>query len=303
MSKLTITIANEAGGTLGQYEIAGSDSPTEAEELRRTGYLLNQIRIAAEVHKYHGDFAEPDQLHQISVPFQVNFDDPTQGMRGENVNALWLEIGNLLRGARLNFSQSRVMKQIEMEYGADTPEAINTKYDLHFDKMELFYLAVFELARIEDLTVRLLFEYFGDAFIVVDRAKKDWEKSLTWAAMKYALNARGKPEKQPCPPVDAMSDDVYNDLMQIIRGYKSPKVLALTEFRDRRTHRVTPSVDYPELGAVLSTAVESGGAIMIPVGVTRTKAEYEYFDLYETAKDVYKQLSEMLAALNKIIHA
>lgn len=208
-----------------------------------------------------------------------------------------------MRGARLNFSQSRVVKQIEMEYSGDTLEETNTIYDLHFDKMERFYLAVFELARIEDLTVRLLFEYFGGDFIVVDKTKKNWEKALTWDAMKSALNARNNAENKPHPILKAMNDQDHTDLMQLIRGYRSPKVLALTEFRDRRTHRVTSSVDYPELGAVLSIAVKAGRATVMPMGVRRTKAEYEYLDLYDTAKAVYKQLSEMLVGLNKITQA
>jgi hypothetical protein len=301
MSKLTITVTNDSGDALGRYEIVGFDSPTDAEERQRTIYLLNQIRIAAEVHRYYADFAEPATLYQRSISFGLDFDDPTKGMRSENVNALWLEIENFLRGARLNFSESRVVKQIEMEYSGDTPEKTNTRYDLHFDKMERFYLAVFELARIEDLTVRLLFEYFGDDFIVVDRTKKNWEKALTWDAMKDALNTRSNAEKKPHPIVEAVNDEHYIDLMRLIRGYRSPKVLALTEFRDRRTHRVTPSVDYPELGAVLSIAVKAGSATIVPMGARRTEAEYKYLDLYDIAKAVYKQLSEMLVGLNKII--
>lgn len=303
MSKLTITITNGSGDEMGQYEAAGFDSPTDAEERRRTGYLLNRVRIAVEVQNYYADFAEPNTLYQHTVASELDCDEPTKGMRGENIKALWLEIENLLRGARLNFSESRVRKQIEMEYRGDTPEETNNRYDLHFDKMERFYLAVFELARIEDLTVRLLFENFGDGFISVDKTKKNWEKCLTWNAMKDALNARGRPDKHPHPMVEAMSDHAYNDLMQLIRGYRSQAVLDLTEFRDRRTHRVTPSVDYPELGAVLSTAVKIGEATIMPIGVRRNKAEYEYLDLYETAKAVYKQLSEMLMGLNTIIHA
>jgi hypothetical protein len=34
-----------------------------------------------------------------------------------------------------------------------------------------------------------------------------------------------------------------------------------------------------------------------------SKAEYDFLELYETAKTVYKELSERLAGLNKIIHA
>ena len=130
MSKLTITVTNDSGDALGQYEIAGFDSPIDAEERRRTGYLLNQIRIAAEVHRYYSDFAEPATLYQQSVPFGLDFDDPTKGMRSENVNALWLEIENLLRGARLNFSESRVVLRVwPFVIGANTKiSSISARY-------------------------------------------------------------------------------------------------------------------------------------------------------------------------------
>ena len=45
-----------------------------------------------------------------------------------------------------------------------------------------------------------------------------------------------------------MPDETYRALMDLIRAYKTSQVLALTEFRNKRTHRVTPTVDYPELG-------------------------------------------------------
>src|SRR5216683_4306866 len=122
MSKLTVSITNDAGATVGQYEIEGLDSPAEKEEQKRTGYVLNQIRIAAEVHKYYADFAEPSSLHLESVSFGLDFDDPTKGLRSQNVNALWLEIEILLRGARLNFAESRIVKDIETEYGVNTPD-------------------------------------------------------------------------------------------------------------------------------------------------------------------------------------
>ena len=101
-----------------------------------------------------------------------------------------------------------------------------------------------------------MFEFFGDDFIAVDRTKNNWEKRLDWDAMKDALNKRGKPEKGPHPRLEAMPDETYKALMDLIRAYKTRQVLDLTEFRNKRTHRVTPTVDYPELGAVLSDGAQ-----------------------------------------------
>src|SRR5262245_34673650 len=104
MTKLTITITNDSGTTMGQCEIGGFDSPSEEEEKRRVEYLLNQIRIVGAAHNYYVDFPEPPQLYRSAGSFAFDYDDPTKYLRNENVNALWLEIENLLRGARLNFA-------------------------------------------------------------------------------------------------------------------------------------------------------------------------------------------------------
>lgn len=302
MSKLTVTIINDTGKTISRYEINVLDSLSEAEEQRRAAVVLDQIRIAAEVHKYYADFEEPT-FYEPFLKFRLNLQDPTQILRIENVNKLLLEIENLLRGSGLNFAASRIIKDIEAEYNDTTPEARNSRHALHLDKMERFYLAVFELARVEDLVVRLLFEFFGDDFIAVDRSKKDWEKKLNWDAMKDALNKRGKPEKQPHPRLEAMPDEIYEQLMGQIRGYKTPQLLALKEFRDKRTHRIIPTVDYPELGAVLSEAKKVGDATLGLVGVSQISPEHEFLELYETAKVVYKQLLDMMLRINKLLQA
>lgn len=222
MSTLTITITNADGAELARYAIPESEAATAVEDRRRAGYLLNRIRAAAEVYPYYADFPEPPCLRNSAGCVTVDFADPMRALRAENVEALWLEIENLLRGARLNFAESRVLKAIELEFSGEDPESRNTRYDLHFDKMERFYLAVFELARIEDLIVRVMFEYFGESFIEVDQAKKGWEKRLTWDAMKDRLNARGKPEKSPHSRVDAMRGESapteFGPMMTVVVG-------------------------------------------------------------------------------------
>jgi hypothetical protein len=70
-----------------------------------------------------------------------------------------------------------------------------------------------------------------------------------------------------------------------------------------RVQKMGSTTDYPELGAVLSTAVKAGSATVVPMGTGRIEVEYKYLDLYDTSKAVYKQLSEMLVGLNKIIQA
>jgi hypothetical protein len=97
----------------------------------------------------------------------------------ENVNELWFEVENLLSGARLNFATARMLKDLEDVHCHNTQFNANARFDLHLEKMDRFHLAVFELARIEDLFVRIVYEYFGSGFIESDTSHPGWGKRLT----------------------------------------------------------------------------------------------------------------------------
>lgn len=253
----------------------------------------------SERHRFLVDFNEPPHFSSFSPIFQ--FGDPVKTIRLNNVNEVWLEIQNLLYGARLNFATARTLRQLEDGYSKTTAFDANAKFDLHMDKMERFHLALFELARIEDLIVRLVYEFFGDQFIEVDTSKEDWEKKLTWDEMKSSLNKRGKPSKNPHPALEAMEEQDYQPLMKLIRNYRSPDVMHLTRYRDIRTHRVSPSVDHPELAVIMTAIPETTWGM--PMFSQATMPDYEFLDLYHDAKAVYAHLLETLTGLNKLIHA
>lgn len=117
--------------------------------------------------------------------------DPFRAIHLHNVYELWFEIESLLAGARLNFATARIYKELEAEHGSRSEVDENARLGLHLDKLERFHLAVYELARIEDLLVRLVYEFFGRGFIEVDQTREGWEKKLHWNAMKDAVNKRG----------------------------------------------------------------------------------------------------------------
>ena len=230
-------------------------------------------------------------------------DDPIKAIHLQNVNELWLEIENLMYGARLNFATAMTLKGLEDQYDKPTDFDVNAKFDLHLEKMERFHLAVFEMARIEDLVVRLLYEFFGDQFIQVDTARDGWEKKLTWDQMKDSLNKRGQPAKQPHPAVEALEEIDYQTLMKLIRNYRSADVLELTRYRDMRTHRVAPSVDHPELAIGIASIPQFTSGLSIQVLSQPPAPEYKFLDLYSCARNVYAHLSGMLLGINQIIHA
>jgi hypothetical protein len=155
------------------------------------------------------------------------------------------------------------------------------------------------------LIVRLVLEFFGDDLMAVDRTDKKWEKKqLDWEKMKSALNKRGHPDKSPHHRLEAMPDDTYEAMMTLIRSYwGKQEIKTLKDFRDKRTHRVTPSVDYPELGAIISEVETFSDHIVIPYGATRQKPDYEFLELYEDSRVAYKHLLATLSSLSKILSA
>src|SRR6185437_9956736 len=242
MTTLTITITNSDGQITGEYKMVCEDRPGIDAESFDSRYTIDLIRSHAERDRYVSDFAQPT----LSSKTSVHFSDPISARRRINVNELWFEIDNLFPGARLNFATARMLKYLEDLHPSDD-SALNERRNLHLEKMERFNLAVFELARVEDLVARLVYEYFGDGFIEgVDESKEGWEKRITWDRMKEALNRRGKPDAHP--KLEVMDESEYRCLMTAIRSYRSRDLLALISYRDRRTHQPAPTVDYPELG-------------------------------------------------------
>lgn len=300
MTKLKVTITNETGLTTGEYTIDCVQRPGLDAETYDTLYSINRIRTAAERHLFLSDFPDVPPLSMVAPTYDLM--NPLEAVHLNNVNELWLETQNLMLGARLNFATARILKHLEDECPGPTDFDLNVRLDIHLEKMERFHLATYEMARVEDLIVRLVYEYFGDQFIEVDVSHDEWEKKLTWDRMKEALNKRGKPEKSLHPKLEAMSEETYQKLMAIIRSYRSADVVALTHYRDRRTHRVTPSVDHPILAVSISSANLIPGE-PLPLFAQRNDAEYQFLTLYERAKAVYSQLLQLLLRLNEIIHA
>ncbi|MGH3631518.1 MAG: hypothetical protein ACRDRL_29270, partial [Sciscionella sp.] len=73
---------------------------------------------------------------------------------------------------------------------------------------------------------------------------------------------------------------------------------------DIRTHRVTPSVDHPELAVdVLPVGRAINSNEPVPLFPQSSEAQYQFVELYECAKKVYAQMLGLLLGLGEIIHA
>jgi hypothetical protein len=301
MPTLKVNITNEAGEVTGDYTINCVPRPGLDTERYDTQYSINLLRAAAERHRHLPDFLAPQPLSMASLEFYL--DDPIKMIRLQNVNELWLEIENLMHGARLNFATARTLKELEDEHNEATHFDVNARFDLHLEKMDRFHLAVFEMARIEDLVVRLVHEFFGDQLMEIDTSKEGWEKKLTWDRMKDALNTRGQPYRRPNASLELLEDGNYESLIGLIRRYRSPELLKLTRYRDLRIHRVAPSVDRPELAVDIASVPQSATGTPIQLFRQRTEPEYMFLGLYDCAKKVYLHLLTMLHGINEIVHA
>lgn len=304
MPKLKLSITNQAGAVTGEYTIDCVDRPGFDGERYDSLYVINQVRVAAERHQFLKDFAIAPTLSNDAPTFLLDANDPLRAFHLENVNELWFEIENLLNGARLNFATSRMLKKLEDSTGTSTSIEENMRAELHLDKLERFNVAVFEMARIEDLVVRIVHEFFSGQLIEVDTSKDAWEKRLTWDNMKDALNKKSDSGEPSFPNAHLLSSEQYDALMKLIRGYRSQEVKKLTRYRDRRTHRVAPSVDHIKFSADVKTVpkLDSGSPIQLMAG-QQSEPEYDFLQLYENAKKVYAQLSKLLTGLNELMHA
>jgi hypothetical protein len=299
MAKLKVTITDENKAVTGEYEIDCLSRPGLDAVAYDTAYTLDIIRAAAERHRYLVDFPEPPVLSFTSATYDLT--DPVRTVNLHNVNELWFEVQNLLYGARLNLASARMFKELEDGHSSTSQTDLNAKFDLHLDKLERFHLGIYEIAHIEDLIVRIVYEFFGDGFIEVDVSRTGWEKRLTWDTMKGSLNKRAKPEKQPHSRLESMSDEDYTKLMDLVRSYRSPRLLQLIGYRDRRTHRVAPTVDHAALGVVLQSLPPSRP---VPVFMSSPdEAEFDFLELYATAKEVYAHLLRIIAGISEIVHA
>ena len=218
-----------------------------------------------------------------------------------NAQSVWREIQNTLISVRFLLAVARSYKELEPPHEEDFSKN-GLLYNIHFDKMAQFDLAVFKLTKAEDLLLRLVFEATGAAFVSTEAT--NWDRQLIWDRVKDRLKERVSNAR-----LSSMEDAEYDNLLSLIREFRNPSfVQTLQSYRDRVAHRVSPSVDYPEL----YTTVEdrSWSKIRNPQGeiVGRTKgfagarsiAEFQFHDLYEVAKKTFQHYLNLLRQLRQI---
>jgi len=218
-----------------------------------------------------------------------------------NLQNMWLEIENRMREVRFLLASAKGSKDLEPQHDSNFDNNY-VLYHLHFDKMAHFDLAAFRLAKVEDLVLRLLFEGTGAELVSMQRA--DWESKLIWDRVKDRLNDRASVER-----LQEIEDAEYDKLVKLIRGFRNPKFVQIfLDYRDRLAHRITPSVDYPELYINLEDrkwreVKDAQGHVVSRqrgFGGLRRRAEFQFADLYEPATKTYEHYLDSLRQLRQI---
>ncbi len=238
----------------------------------------------------------------------------TEWVQQYNTREVWHEISNTLLEARYLLAQARAYKEIE-----DRRTVEHDILSLHLMKIDAFDRAVYLLAKIEDLLVLLLFVNLEFSLVNVDLSRSDWAKQITWDRVKDGLKRRRgsaaakrgilarflgcfRPSRPTNPVVDALNDSEYDAIRSILARFKSPHfVRQTTEYRDRSTHRIHPSVDHPGFTPVLAIPRRTAtGTVITGIPARPREADFAFLDLYQSAVQTFGHCVVLLRELKAI---
>jgi hypothetical protein len=221
----------------------------------------------------------------------------------ENTSEVWREITNDLLETRYLLAESRALKDVELSLiNKGEPEVSNRVLSVHLNKMDAFDRAIYLLARIEDLLLLLLFVNLGNSLVETDLTRSDWQKDVTWRPIKEGLKRRGK-NTYDNAYLNALSDEDYNKLIEVVRKFKGiNEVQEITNYRDKTTHRIHPSVDYHGFGAhlVFPRVMQQGQTVRMMVPSSSKTTEFQFLDLYSNASKVFGHYVNLLRELKSI---
>jgi hypothetical protein len=216
-----------------------------------------------------------------------------------NVPGLWLEISNTFMDLRNLLAQAKTYKDLEPHDSSPVSDSLCVY--LHFEKMYRLDLAVFQIAKIQDLTVRLLHENFSGHLISVDYDDEGWEKDLRLSDAKKGL-------KRLAEKGELAQADCQAILAALNIPSQSTHQGTLVKYRNRIAHGIRPSVDYPELythlqdraGKMIKDQSGNERARVYSISAGRTKPDFLFLDLYAALTDYMTHVVEMLHALKSI---
>jgi hypothetical protein len=269
-------------------------------------HLFSELKKDDDVGTY---FLALPSVVKFIRPVKQTFrlDEIGSGSHDDRINTreMWWEIGKTLLRIEHLLAQARSYHDQEQSHIASKDsEADNLSANFHLDKMVVFDLAAIFLGKVIDLAARLVFERLGASLVRPDRTNPDWERGITWRSIRNGLL-----DRSGNPDVASLTDDEYSILLGIFDDFlKTDHGTRLWGYRLRLAHRITPSVDRPELYTHLQSRertpiLDTEGGLN---GWTRsfgglpTVAEYSFTDLYEDAVQTLHHYIGMLERLEAL---
>lgn len=219
----------------------------------------------------------------------------------QNAQALWLELTNTILGIEFALMQSRTFKALEPACLPDFQDdiALSTVYYVHTRKMDLLNQAVYGLIKVQDLVNRLLHETLGGDLVAT--AKPDWEE-ITLRRKNVMKGLQCKFEAGALSKTDY---DAINEAFAV--PVNAPRIETVKAYRNRLTHHIRPSVDYPMFFSAVESRAgteirDTSGSVVArqyAIGAT-PPAEYRYEDLHDAFAEYLESVVDMLNRLSRI---
>jgi hypothetical protein len=277
-------------------EVRAVRSPVEPDLL--AAYLSSEAKKELKVDDNRRMLASVPEFVRTGESLTLQLADLFSDRYFDRMNTywIWFEIQRTLLRTTALLAEARAYRDLEGDQEGRLAEN-RILYSIHRRKMKSFDLAVYGLCKVEDLLVRLLFEGLGARIPAdLDTSTSGWERKLTWDNFKRALK-----ESKGSPP-----EKDYNEVRKVLAVFRSRDFeRRLVAYRDRITHRLTPSVDYGELnapiearaGTPVSDASGQAAGTRWSIGGRTEAPDYAFDQLYDWAARTLRHYMEVLSQL------
>jgi hypothetical protein len=300
--KMQLEFVTESGESrLFNESVTDSHSSKTDNQEALAQEFFAELRKAATFHEFKNTLPSLGRSLLESPPSQPI--TPTAAMAFIDIinhPSAWLEISNTFADLRFLLAQARAYKDLEPPNSNPVSDPLCAY--LHYQKMYMLNLAVFQLVKIQDLVVRLLHESFSGELIPVDYTDDEWEKKLTMKEARRSLNNLLQQGK--------VSSQEHKDIVDALdMPQNSSHHDTVINYRNRMTHRIRPAVDYPELFTdfqsragtpIVDTSTGKPKAIKYTIFGKKSKPDFLFDELYTALADYMSHVANMLKALKKI---
>lgn len=296
--ELIITFTDENGAMRRESQtFETSYAPDHGGEHRIAHMLFAELKVSVE--------EQPVPKHNATALEWLNPRDQPAGLERffdiQNSKELWRELASLIMGAEGDLYRARMFKSLEplLEPSFDDNVAINDLYYLHDRKMNLLNESVYALIKVQELVYRLLHESLGDDLF--DTSKANWETTQ----LKPDKVEKGLEAKRASGQLSQAEFDAITQALALPTS--TSKAQITRDYRNRLTHHIRPSVDYPMFFSALESRV--GEELKSPQGRVigevhtlrnRPRVQYKFEDLHAAFSEYLDAVVAMLHTLNQI---